>query len=77
MPKNSLLPEYVRKVLESVILRFLITAKRLEKSPETDRFQDFSGASGDTELFDKRSNINGLLVVGKRYLSQLKAISLI
>ena len=41
MPKNSLLPEYVRKVLESVILRFLITAKRLEKSPETDRSQDF------------------------------------
>ena len=35
------------------------------------------GASGDTELFEKRSNINGLLVVGKRYLSQLKAISLI
>ena len=31
MPKNSLLPECVRKVLESVILRFLITAKRLEK----------------------------------------------
>ena len=29
-------------MLESVILRFLITAKRLEKSPETDWFQDFS-----------------------------------
>jgi hypothetical protein len=27
-----LLPECVRKVLESVILRFLITAKRLEKA---------------------------------------------
>jgi hypothetical protein len=35
------------------------------------------GANGDTELFEKRSNIDGLLVVGKRYLSQLKAISLI
>ena len=29
--KNSFLPECVRKVLESVILRFLITAKRSEK----------------------------------------------
>ena len=36
VPKNSLLPEWVRKVLESVILRFLISVKRLEKSPETD-----------------------------------------
>ena len=59
MPKNSLLPEWVRKVFESVILRFLISVKRLEKSPETDWLQDFSGASGDTELFEKHSNING------------------
>ena len=42
VPKNSLLPECVRKVLESVISRFLITAKRLEKSHETDWFHDFS-----------------------------------
>ena len=41
MPKNSLLPECVRKVLESIILRFLIATERLEKSPETDWFQDF------------------------------------
>ena len=34
--------ECVRKVLESVILHFLIAVKRLEKSPETDWFQDFS-----------------------------------
>ena len=76
MPKNSLLPEYVRKVLESVILRFLITAKRLEKSPETDRFQDFSGASGDTELFEKASNINGFQggrVANNLYISPFRA----
>jgi len=54
VPKNSLLPEYVRKVLESVILRFLITAKRLEKSPETDRFQDFSGCGGKTRTYGLR-----------------------
>ena len=54
MPKNSLLPEWVRKVLESVILRFLITAKRLEKSPETDRFQDFSGCGGRTRTYGLR-----------------------
>jgi len=41
VPKNSLLPECVRKVLESIILRFLIATERLEKSPETDWFQDF------------------------------------
>lgn len=34
MPSPLYLTECVRKVLESVILRFLITAKRLEKSPE-------------------------------------------
>ena len=52
--------------------------KNPNPSPIEKRF-GFSlfGASGDTELFEKRSNINGLLVVGKRYLSQLKAISLI
>ena len=46
MPKNSLLPEWVRKVLESVILRFLISVKRLEKSPETDSFM-FIGTQCD------------------------------
>ena len=54
MPKNSLLPEWVRKVLESVILRFLISVKRLEKSPETDWFQDFSGCGGRTRTYGLR-----------------------
>ncbi|MEJ8747416.1 hypothetical protein WKT04_13445, partial [Oscillospiraceae bacterium HCN-4035] len=65
-----------RKVLESVILRFLITAKRLEKSPEILRFQDFSGASGDTELFEKASNINGFQggrVANNLYISPFRA----
>ena len=48
------MPECVRKVLESVILRFLITAKRLEKSPETDWFQDFSGCGGRTRTYGLR-----------------------
>jgi len=43
-----------RKVLESVILRFLITAKRLEKSPEILRFQDFSGCGGRTRTYGLR-----------------------
>ena len=54
MPKNSLLPEWVRKVLESVILRFLISVKRLEKSPETDWFQDFSGCGVRTRTYGLR-----------------------
>ena len=54
VPKNSLLPEWVRKVLESVILRFLIFVKRLEKSPETDWFQDFSGCGGRTRTYGLR-----------------------
>ena len=54
VPKNSLLPEWVRKVLESVILRFLISVKRLEKSPETDWFQDFSGCGGRTRTYGLR-----------------------
>ena len=76
MPKNSLLPECVRKVLESIILRFLIATERLEKSPETDWFQDFSGASGDTELFEKASNINGFQggrVANNLYISPFRA----
>ena len=54
MPKNSLLPEWVRKVLESVILRFLISVKRLEKSPEAGWFQDFSGCGGRTRTYGLR-----------------------
>ena len=49
VPKNSLLPECVRKVLESIILRFLIATERLEKSPETDWFQDFLVAEAGLE----------------------------
>lgn len=63
-------------MLESVILRLPITASRLEKSPETDRFQDFSGASGDTELFEKASNINGFQggrVANNLYISPFRA----
>ena len=45
----SLSAECVRKVLESVILRFLITAKRLEKSPDFARNQDFLVAEAGLE----------------------------
>ena len=41
MPKNSLLPKCVRKVLESVILRFLISVKRLEKVLKPTDFRAF------------------------------------
>ena len=46
--------ECVRKVLESVILRFLISVKRLEKSPEAGWFQDFSGCGGRTRTYGLR-----------------------
>ena len=46
------------------------------KSPETLRFQDFFGASGDTELFEKASNINGFQggrVANNLYISPFRA----
>lgn len=49
VPKNSLLPEWVRKVLESVILRFLISVKRLEKVLKPDGFRTFLVAEAGLE----------------------------
>ena len=46
------------------------------KRPETVRFRVFSGASGDTELFEKASNINGFQggrVANNLYISPFRA----
>ena len=50
--------------------------RNVRKSPEILRFQDFFGASGDTELFEKASNINGFQggrVANNLYISPFRA----
>ena len=73
---GSIIAGAVYNNMDSSVLSGICYAGDAEKPPVPAVFHGV-GASGDTELFDKRSNINGLLVVGKRYSSQLKAISLI
>ena len=73
---GSIIAGAVYNNTDSAVLPGICYAGDAEKPPVPAVFHGV-GTSGDTELFDKRSNINGLLVVGKRYLSQLKAISLI
>lgn len=73
---GSIIAGAVYNNTDSAVLSGICYVGDAEKPPVPAVFHGV-GASGDTELFDKRSNINGLLVVGKRYSSQLKAISLI
>ena len=73
---GSIIAGAVYNNTDIAVLPGICYAGKAEKPPVPAVFHGV-GTSGDTELFDKRSNINGLLVVGKRYLSQLKAISLI
>ena len=50
--------------------------QKCEKSPDFARNQGFSGASGDTELFEKASNINGFQggrVANNLYISPFRA----